>query len=191
MPILGVVASSFRPLGAFDSIETQTLSSAQTTVTFAVVPGTYKHLQIRGFWRGNRATFPVSGTNMRFNADSGTNYSNHEIIGQGNGNTTAGVQTGGSGSQAQINVGQPGTSVTNFTTTIIDILDYTSVSKNKTVRVFTGLDLNGTIATYGGSVGLYSGAWYNSSTPITSISFTVADGSQWQPNSSFALYGVK
>ena len=64
---------------SFESIQTVSLSSAQTTVTFSDIPSTYKHLQIRGFWRGNRATYPVSGTNMRFNSDSGSNYSAHEI----------------------------------------------------------------------------------------------------------------
>lgn len=191
-PILGILASSAPgAVGNFDSIQTVTLSSAQTTVTFSSIPSTYKHLQIRGFYRGNRATFPVTGTNMRFNSDSGSNYSAHELFGQGGGNTTSGVQAGGSGSQTSIGVGQPGTSVTGFVISVIDILDYTSVSKNKTVKSLYGLDLNGTIAGFGGSVGIYSGTWYNSSTAVSSISFTTADGSDWQQYSSFALYGVK
>jgi hypothetical protein len=192
MPILGVIASSFQSAsGNFDSIQTYTLSSAQTTITFSSIPSTYKHLQIRGFWRGNRATFPVSGTNMRFNGDSATNYVYHELVGFGGGDTTSGVQNGGIGGQTSISVGQPGTSVTGFVTSVMDILDYASVSKCKTIRNLTGVDINGTVATYGGSVGLYNGAWLNSSTAISSISFTTSDGSDWQPYSSFALYGVK
>jgi hypothetical protein len=177
--------------GAFDSIQTVTLTSAQTTVTFPSIPSTYKHLQIRGFWRGNRATFPVSDALLRFNSDSGTNYASHSLTGQGNGDTTTGVQTGGAGSLTSINVGQPGTSVTGFVTSVIDILDYASTSKNKTVHSFSGLDINGTTSGYGGSVSLSTGVWLNSSTAINSISFTVGDGSQWQQYSSFALYGVK
>jgi hypothetical protein len=53
-----------------------------------------------------------------------------------------------------------------------------------------GNDINGTVAGYGGSVGLYSGSWRNTNA-ITSISFNVSDGSQWQQYSSFALYGIK
>jgi hypothetical protein len=191
MPILGVIASSMQTISAaFDSIQTYTLSSAQTTITFSSIPSTYKHLQIRGFWRGNRATYPVSGTNMTFNSDSGSNYSNHEIIGQGGGNLTSGVQVGGSASTTSIGVGQPGTSVTYFTTAIIDILDYANTNKYKTARCLMGNDINGTVAGYGGSVGLYSGSWRNTNA-ITSISFNVSDGSQWQQYSSFALYGIK
>jgi len=177
--------------GAFDSIQTYTLSSAQTTVTFSSIPSTYKHLQIRAFHKGNRATYPVSDMNMRFNGDSAANYATTSLTGFGGGDTTSGVQTGGTANQNQIMTGQPGTSVTNFVISIIDIFDYASVSKCKAARSLNGIDLNGTVAGFGGSANFNDGVWLNSSTAINSISFTASDGSDWQPYSSFALYGVK
>jgi hypothetical protein len=175
----------------YDSIQTVALSSAQTTVTFSSIPSTYKHLQIRAFHRGNRATYPVSDMNMRFNGDSAANYATTSLTGFGGGDTTSGVQTGGTANQNQIMPGQPGTSVTGFVISIIDIFDYASVSKCKAARSLNGVDLNGTVATYGGSTNFNDGVWLNSSTAINSISFTTSDGSDWQQYSSFALYGVK
>lgn len=185
MPILGIMASSTPAVGDYQSIATVTLSSAQTTVSFTSIPSTYSHLQIRSSWRGNRATYPVSGTNMRFNSDSSANYAWHELNGSG-----ASATTGASYSATELNVGQPGTSVTHFAASVIDILDYANTNKNKTTRTITGLDLNGTIAGYPGAILLASGLWINTNA-ITSISFTPADGSQWQQYSSFALYGIK
>ena len=182
--------SAVEALGNYQSIQTVTLTSAQTTVTLSSIPSTYTHLQVRGFWRGNRPTYPVSGTNMTFNSDSASNYSNHEMYGYGGGNTTSGMSGGGSANTTSIGVGQPGTSVTDFTTVIIDILDYANTNKYKAARALMGNDINGTIATYGGSVGMYTGSWRNTNA-ITSISFVVSDGSQWQQYSSFALYGIK
>jgi len=182
--IAAMLGGAAAAVGDYESIQTYTLSSAQTTVTFSSIPSTYKHLQIRGFWKGNRATYPVSGTNMNFNSDTGSNYAAHNLIGTG-----SVAQAGGAGSQSTIDCGQPGTSVTNFAASIIDILDYSSTSKYKTARILAGLDLNGTVAGYGGAVGIYSGVWLNTAA-ITSISFNVSDGSQWQQYSSFALYGI-
>jgi hypothetical protein len=69
---------------------------------------------------------------------------------------------------------------------VIDILDYTSVNKNKTVRLLTGVDRNGA-----GLVVARSGAWYNSSTAISSITLTETNGNNWTTDTTFALYGIK
>lgn len=185
-PMLGIMASSMQgAIGNYESISTTTLSSSQATISFTSIPATFTHLQIRAFQRGNRAIYPVSDAIMRFNSDTGSNYAEHSLFGGG-----ATAQTGGSGTRTSINYGQPGTAVTNFAGSIIDVLDYANTNKYKTARAFTGLDVNGTIATYGGTIGIYSGLWMNTAA-ITSISFTTSDGSDWQQYSSFALYGIK
>jgi len=171
--------------GDYESIQTVTLTSAQTTVTFSSIASNYTHLQIRAFQRGNRAVFPVSDAIMRFNSDTGSNYAEHSLFGGG-----ATAQASGSGTKTSINYGQPGTAVTNFAGSIIDVLDYANTNKYKTARALTGIDVNGTIASYGGTIGIYSGLWMNTAA-ITSISFTTGDGSDWQQYSSFALYGIK
>ena len=67
---------------------------------------------------------------------------------------------------------------------VIDILDYANTNKYKTLRVLTGIDVNGS----GGYVQLSSGLWQSSSA-ITSI--TLTNSTNYTTATQFALYGIK
>jgi hypothetical protein len=67
------------PFGAYDSLATVTLSAATSTITFAGIPSGYKHLQIR---YSLTAAAPAD-TTLKFNGDSGANYSSHLLRGGG------------------------------------------------------------------------------------------------------------
>lgn len=173
--------SPWEPQGAYDALATVTLSSTASTVTFASIPTGYKHLQVRAI---TRATQAAGGTDIRttFNADSGANYSWHHLYGNG----SAASSSAGSGATYIRNVNTVDGSYTNiFQASIYDILDYASTSKAKTVRALSGFDANGD-----GNIKLLSGAWYNSSIAISSITFE-APGTTFAVNTQFALYGVK
>jgi hypothetical protein len=70
----------------------------------------------------------------------------------------------------------------------MDILDYASTSKNKTLRTFAGGDNNG-----GGSVDLWSHLWMSTSaiTRLTFYAYSQGSASNFGANTRFALYGVK
>ena len=127
--------------GSYDAIGVVNVGSGgQSTITFSSIPSTYKHLQIRWLARDNFAS-QGSDANMRFNSDSGSNYSWHQLTGDG---STA--QAYASTSQTAMRAGRvtgttAGTNV--FGVTVLDILDYASTSKNKTVRNLAGFDGNG------------------------------------------------
>jgi len=70
-------------------------------------------------------------------------------------------------------------------TSIIDVHDYASTTKNKTVRTMTGFDSNGA-----GQITLVSSLWM-STAAITSMSIISSVGSNFTTNSTFALYGIK
>jgi len=186
MPILGIMASQISghlydgPYGAYDSLATVTLSASAASITFAGIPSGYKHLQIRNLSRTDRAVTYTSNI-IRLNGDTtNSNYSQHELF--GNGST---VSTGGGGSSPIYSL-IPGTSTTAsvFEGEVIDILDYANTSKNKTVRILSGYDGNGS-----GSIFFGSGSWMSTSA-VTSITFTATSGNI-VANSQFALYGVK
>jgi hypothetical protein len=63
----------------------------------------------------------------------------------------------------------------NVGASILDILDYANTNKYKTIRLLAGVDVNGTVATFGGVVGLTSGLWQNTNA-ITSIKLVVETG---------------
>ena len=126
---------------------------------------------------------------MIFNGDSTSNYNSHSIYGDG-----ANVGAYANGTSAFMESGNTASSAAGsniFGVQIISILDYTSFSKNKTMRVLGGSDCNGTVATYGGVVGLESGFYFANTNAITSITLTPYSGSLFSQYSSFALYGIK
>jgi hypothetical protein len=67
---------------------------------------------------------------------------------------------------------------------IVDVADYASTTKNKTLRIFSSHDQNGS-----GEVWLNSGL-FNSTAAITSIQIN-AQGGNWTTASQFSLYGIK
>lgn len=182
------VWNPWEPQGAYDALASVTVpSGGVASVTFAGIPTGYKHLQVRGFSQNARATYPIDDISLTFNSDTGNNYTSHALYGDG---ASAGVFA----SAPRANIYSSGLEATNagsgWAASVIDILDYASIVKNKTVRWLGGWDTNGTIAGYGGRIGLVSGSWMNSSTAISSITLTPANGN-FNQYSQFALYGVK
>jgi hypothetical protein len=161
------------PFGAYDSLATVTLSASTASITFAGIPSGYKHLQIR---YSLTAAAPAD-TTLKFNGDSGANYSSHLLRGGGTA-AQAFSYTSQSAAYVQFNIGF------NTSVAIIDVLDYANTNKNKTIRSLAGFDNNGN-----GNMDFWSGAWYNTGA-ITSLVLTAAT-TTFSTNSSFALYGVK
>lgn len=178
--ILGVGGAT---VGDYESISTVTVGAGgAATVTFSSIPSTYSHLQIRILGRTDRAV-SLAGLGMRFNSDTASNYSDHDLKGDG-ATASAGADVSVSyiflarytGSTAAANT---------FGAGIVDILDYSNTNKYKTTRNLSGADLNGS-----GQVTLQSGSW-RSTSAISSIQlFSDISGNITQ-YSSFALYGIK
>lgn len=179
MLIHGVIASSYPAVsGAFGSIATATGTGSSGTITFTSIPSTYKHLQLRIIGNdgaGNQAI-------MRINNDSGTNYSAHRLYGTGT-SASANAYT----SYDSIPWVSYGVSDANiYSASIIDIHDYSSSTKNKTVRTFLGIDTNGSSQSL---IFLNSGLWMNTNA-INRIDILNTSGN-WTTSSKFALYGIK
>ena len=173
--------------GSYDALATVTVpSGGASSITFSAIPQTgYKHLQLRIIGRTDYS--PAGPTNMfmRFNGDTGNNYSTHNLRGNG---SSAGATGDSSNPFMYIQDSFPtaGNSANIFGAMIIDILDYANVNKNKTVRNLYGNDYNGS-----GTVGLDSHGWYSTSA-INSITFYPSvSGTNLVQNSQATLYGIK
>jgi hypothetical protein len=174
------VWNPWEPQGAYDALSTVTVpSGGLASITFAGIPNTYKHLQIRAI---GRTTASAADSLYRFNSDTGSNYALHLLVGNG---TTAQAFSGVS--QTSLKASPYLVDTANvFGAGVTDILDYASTSKNKTVRTLTGFDDN--TATYS-QIQLFSGLWMNTAA-INSITITPSAGTYTQ-NSQFTLYGVR
>lgn len=180
--ILGILASSGGgAANSYESIQTVTLASATSTITFSSIPSTYTHLQIRGGLNGTAAG-TYNNVNLRFNSDSGANYSTHTVYGDGSvgaNNETSGTRIYGAIFDTQASAAD------YLGVAVIDILDYANTNKYKTTRALSGLDLN----TGGGNIALGSGNWRDT-VAITSITFSTVSGN-FNVGSTLALYGIK
>jgi hypothetical protein len=158
--------------GDFESIATTTLGVGGTSsITFSSIPATYKHLQIRLFTKNSSDNGTVG---MRYNSDSGANYSFHDLYGTG-------AAAGALGATSQTNVFASLTGSTQAAVSIIDILDYADTNKFKTNRSMIGVDYNGS-----GYAWFSSGNWRNTAA-INSIVLNAT----FTQYTSAALYGIK
>ena len=189
-PMLGIMASAisgnlFAPSGAYDSIASYTIGSGGGTssVTFSSIPQTYKHLQLRVLARSYSGGGGANdGLNGYLNGDTGTNYVRHNLDGDG-ATATANSYT----ARPYMNIGSSagsGTTASSYGVSIVDILDYTSTSKNKVSRSLSGVDLNNA----NGTISFHSALWLNTAA-VTS--FQVSIGYPFQQYSHIALYGIK
>jgi len=188
MPVLGIIASSklVVPPPAFESIATAT-PSGNSTFTFSSIPGTYQHLQIRALVKHSSNIEGSRDLWLRFNSDTGSNYASHLLSGLG-GTPFTDAQTDFSRITIRRLANYSFTGTDNmFGAGIIDIHDYASTTKNKTIRSFSGTNVNTTSASYG--VTIQSGLWMSTSA-ITSITM-LFDSGTYASNTTFALYGVK
>jgi hypothetical protein len=180
----GVAAST----NSYESIVTATGTGSSGTITFSSIPATYSHLQIRYIAKStDTSSAALYDFTIKFNGSS-TSYAYHNISGN---NTTAqnAVASTTSISTNKVNIPNSAASLANMQAVgILDIADYTSTTKNKTLRGFSAVDTNNTLNT--SPVILFSGLWYATPAAITQIDLTLATGS-WTTTSTFALYGIK
>jgi hypothetical protein len=195
-PLLpGIIASGisghlFTPEGSAYEIAKYTVPSGGISeVTFAV-PSGYRHIRLETSVRGNRTPVTYDGFNMRFNGDSGSNYSYHTVYGDGR---AGGPFAEAGTSSSAISVAQvPGSAslANSFGAAIIDVLDHASTTKNKTVRSLNGYESNTTgYSNIYSAIAFTTGAWYNTSA-VSSITL-IPQNSPFQQYSTFTLIGYK
>lgn len=164
----------------FELITTAFGTGSSGVITFTSIPQDYKHLQIR-YTAKNSST--ATQMNITMNGITSGVYIRHSLLGNGTGAATS---TASSTSQTSIQLVE---SMANSTTAnavnagVIDILDYTSTTKNKTIRAFYGMVDNIT------RVYISSGL-YNQTTAVSSITLT-ASANNFASLSRFSLYGIR
>lgn len=152
----------------YDPIATTTLSSAASTITFSSISSAYTDLRLVLGW--------VSGTNprIRFNSDTGTNYSNTTVYGDGT--ATSYAQTSMDG--LNIYAYGVGTQPAFYS---LDLFSYTG-STYKTCLVTGSEDKNGS-----GAVVRQAGLW-RSTSAVTSV--TVFGSGNFAIGTTATLYGI-
>lgn len=160
---------------AYELISTTVLGSNTASVTFSGLgtsAAAYKHLQVRYVANGDSASYR---NRMRLNGDTGANYATHLLFGSGSSVSSA---AGTSTTEMALSSGANTANV--FNAGVVDLLDFQSVSKNKTMRALVGS---------AGEVALTSGVWLSTSA-VTSVSLR-PDSGNFVTGSRFSIYGLR
>jgi hypothetical protein len=155
----------------YTQIATTTLSSAQSSVTFSSISGSYTDLVL--VTNGKMSAGSAVNNKITFNSDTGTNYSRTYVYGDGS-SALSGRDS------SQDNLGFIYWSSTNPSTTIIQIQNYSNTTTYKTALARTSES---------GVAAAYVGLW-RSTSAITSITITRGSTNDFASGSTFSLYGI-
>jgi hypothetical protein len=162
------MAATYTPIASI------TLGADAASVTFSSIPQTYTDLVIVCNVSGSRATYGGDFL-ARFNGDTGTNYSN--TILRGNGSAASSARDT-SGTEINYGVISP---TGNFGPAVIHIMNYANTTTYKTSLARTN--------DAGQSTNICAGLW-RSTAAITSILFYPGSSYVWKSGSTFNLYGI-
>ena len=157
-------------------ISEQILGAQASSIVFSSIPQDYKHLQLR--WTAKN-TSTGSSMILRINDISTAVYSMHNLY--GNGSTIASVNATSSNSITLLYGQSSSTTANGFSVGVLDLLDYTSTSKNKTVRYLGGVNTSTVGVTLGS--GLFQSTAAVTQLEIISSGFFLAAGTR------ISLYG--
>ena len=160
----------------YEPIATTTLGSAQASITFSTISGSYTDLVLIGSYGTANGNCPL----MQFNSDTGSNYSITELVGNG---TSASSSRRSNCTSIDIakTVGGNGNLEQNF---VISIQNYSNATTYKTALIRQNL----ATGTYSGVTAIV-GLW-RSTSAITTIKL-LTDGGNYNSGSTFTLYGIK
>ena len=168
--------------GTYDLLETTTLGSSASSVTFTGLGSysDYAHLQIRMVSRGDKAS-NAADLLMQINADTGSNYAWHTLRADG-----SNVSPFARDTKTELDIGYVAggnSTASSFSASVLDILDFSNSSKNTTIRTLNGVSNEWTY------IRLTSGLW-NNTNAVTSLQF-FADAGNLVSGSRFSLFGRK
>ena len=159
----------------YEPIATTTLGSASSTITFSSIASSWTDLRL--------VIVGISGTStniaLRFNSDTGSNYSRIRLIGNG---SAASSTIAFNDTEIDLNRENLSTTIPSLYT--VDIFSYAG-STNKTLLASVNEDRNGS-----GSVISVVGMWRNASA-ITTILITTLSGDTFGIGTIATLYGIK
>lgn len=159
----------------YEPIATTTLGSATSSITFSSIPSTYTDLRLVFMIQNSSGT----DIGVRYNSDSGSNYSATFI--RGNGTAAASTRVT---SQTEIDLNWYGGNSSSYPSLhTIDIFSYAG-STNKTALFTRAGDYNGS-----GTVQAFVGLW-RSTSAITSVTFTTIDATNMPVGTMATLYGI-
>jgi hypothetical protein len=157
------------PQPTYTALATVTLGASASSVTFSSIPATYRDLILI-----TDGVISITGSDslgLRFNSDTGSNYSRVRMFGTGSSTSSDSATL----SYADVGV----ISNANKGVSVIQVMDYSATDKHKT--------------TISRSNGIWAGAWasrWANTSAITSVLVRTESTLSFAAGATFSLYGV-
>lgn len=170
-------------------ISSQTITGAGTaTITFSSIPGTHKALRLQYQCRTASKTGDNDTLVLRFNDDTGANYSIFYVQQSGAGSLSGGQSSGKTSFNDIMAVTNDNAgSAYDATSGTMDIPNYAGTTFGKHVTFQALADFSA------GALGVY---WYNNAglwtgtSAVTKITIATGSGSDFLTGTVFSLYGI-
>jgi hypothetical protein len=161
------------PTPTYRALANITLGSSASSVTFSSIPATFRDLVLVYAGTQTNASGEIW---IRYNSDTGSNYSTVQMggLGSGSGFSTSYTTT------RIVPTANQAESTTVITNIVMSIFDYSATDKHKTSLVRANNSALGTQA--------QANRWANTAA-ITTVEITTGTG-QLAAGSTFALYGI-
>lgn len=159
------------PTPTYDLLDSQVLSTSAASVTFSSIPATYRDLVLVVEVSASSASAIV----LRINSDTGNNYSNVRMGGNGS-TTVSSTQT-----TSFFSASSYGTVGTDKSTVIWRLLDYSATDKHKSALCRFDRASTGVTAT--------ASRWANTAA-ITALELNTLGNPDFAIGSTFYLYGI-
>ena len=169
----------------YEKIATNTLGSNQASITFSSISGAYTDLILISYVRDTRVGTTYAFPQLRFNSDTGSNYSDTTMY--GGGTSAATYRSGGTGIQYGEAVGAA-QAAGNYAPFITHLQNYSNSTTYKTILT----RFNNAAGSSGQLLAGAQVALWRSTSAITSITILGDQGtpSNLATGSTFTLYGI-
>jgi hypothetical protein len=170
------VASTYEPIAS------QTLGADAASVTFSAIAATWTDLRLIVTGRTDWTTDEFEALGLRFNSDTGSNYSHTVLLGNGSAASSSRLSSNTSTNPQRFNPSH--NSNTSPAVAIVEIMSYSNTNVFKTVLGASAASAENFEVARG--VGLWQ-----STSAITSVTLIPIVGSNFKSGLTASLYGIK
>lgn len=165
----------------YEPIASQTLSSSASTITFSSISGAYTDLRL--ILSHLHTATVIQSAGIRFNADSGSNYSTTYLDGTG-----SGASSGRLTNETSLVISYRPSASAPDTVPVLAVVDIQSYANTNVYK--TALTAQSSHFASGGFVSRYVGLW-RSTSAITSITIMNRGSGSFLSGTTASLYGIK
>ena len=173
-----------------EAIRTTYLEDDASSVDWTSISQAYEHLVIRISAKCHRSNAANDDIGLRFNNDSGNNYSYFRMVGSESDETTSRNNSVNLLKVSSITSGAKLAGSENYAGLVVDIFDYTlGVGKNTSVTFMGGITAGPLSYHDSGTRSVFGSGFWDSTAAVNRITLITNSGADWCRGSVFSLYG--